>query len=281
MNLAALRTFLTIVETGNLNRAAERLHVTQSTVTARLKGLEDELGQVLFLRRKSGAELTSAGFKFQRYAQLMTDLWRQARQETSLPPEVEAICNIGCHFDLWPCVGRRLFESIRSRHPDVALSAWPGEQTDIDRWLVSGLVDAALCFSPSLRESRSVFKLRADRLFLVTTQAPGRQAWQARYLYVDFGEEFRLSHAAAYPDSATPNLVFGCAVWALEHMLAHGGAAYMPERLAAPHLANGTLHLVQGTPEFQRAVYLVANNRAAAQWPWLPARLKSLQDDVG
>jgi DNA-binding transcriptional LysR family regulator len=47
MNLANLETFLKIVETGSLVRASEALNVTQSTVTARMKSLEDELGQTL------------------------------------------------------------------------------------------------------------------------------------------------------------------------------------------------------------------------------------------
>ena len=53
MNLSNLQTFLEIVETGSLIRASENLNVTQSTITARLKTLEQELGQTLFLRRKS------------------------------------------------------------------------------------------------------------------------------------------------------------------------------------------------------------------------------------
>ena len=85
MNLSTLQTFLAIVETGSLVRASERIHVTQSTVTTRLKALEEELGQTLFHRQKSGARLTAAGARFKRYAEAMTDLWRQARQETSLP----------------------------------------------------------------------------------------------------------------------------------------------------------------------------------------------------
>ena len=53
MNITSLKTFLAIVETGSLVRASEKLHVTQSTVTARLKTLEDELGQILLTRQKS------------------------------------------------------------------------------------------------------------------------------------------------------------------------------------------------------------------------------------
>ena len=77
MNPTDLRTFLAIAETGSLVRASERLSVTQSTVTARLRNLEDELGQKLFYRHKSGAKLTSAGVRFKRYAEAMASLWRQ------------------------------------------------------------------------------------------------------------------------------------------------------------------------------------------------------------
>ena len=85
MNLTALQTFLAIVETGSLVRASDRLNVTQSTVTARLKSLEDEIGQILITRQKSGAVMTAAGGRLKRYAETMMDLWRQAQQETSLP----------------------------------------------------------------------------------------------------------------------------------------------------------------------------------------------------
>ncbi len=45
MNISVISTFLAIAERGQLNRAAEQLHVTQSTVTTRLNNLEAELGQ--------------------------------------------------------------------------------------------------------------------------------------------------------------------------------------------------------------------------------------------
>ena len=61
MNLTSLQTFLAILETGSLVRAADKLNVTQSTVTARLKTLEEELGQVLINRQKSGATLRRPG----------------------------------------------------------------------------------------------------------------------------------------------------------------------------------------------------------------------------
>lgn len=77
MNLSSLQTFLVILETGSLVRVADKLNVTQSRVTARLKTLEEELGQVLINHQKSGATLTLAGAKLMRYAQTITGLSRR------------------------------------------------------------------------------------------------------------------------------------------------------------------------------------------------------------
>ena len=214
MNLSTIQTFIAIAEAGQLNRAAERLHVTQSTVTARLNSLEAELGQVLFQRRKSGTELTSAGFRFQRYAQLMIDTWRQARQETALPEGISSSFNLGCHADLWPNLGERLYSHLHRHHRQVAIAAWAGEQPELDRWLRSGLVDAALAYAPFAGEQRSGYRLADDRLVLVSTRARDLMRWDPEYVYVDCGEEFRKSHAASYPDGESPTLTLASSVWA-------------------------------------------------------------------
>jgi len=269
MNLPSIKTFLAIAETGQLNRAATQLHVTQSTVTARLNKLEDDIGQRLFHRRKSGAEMTSAGFRFERYAQLMVDIWKQAQQETALPSEIESSLNLGCHADLWTKLGESLVDAIRELETNVAISTWSGEQTDLDRWLDNGLIDASICYSPSLKDNRAEYRLRTDRLLLVSTEARELMRSDPKYIYVDAGEEFRKNHAAAYPDGDTPTMTIGSAVWAKSFLLKHEGSGYLPQRLIDQELVDGKMHLVPDAPEFSRNVYLVVNNDAAGNWPWL------------
>ena len=276
MNLAAIETFLAIVETGSLVRASERLNVTQSTVTARLKGLESDLGQMLLHRPKSGVEMTAAGFKFKRYAEAMTGLWRQARQETSLPKHISVVLNLGCHMDLWPGLGRRIFDEVYNSRPTTALSAWPGEQAELDRWLGTGLVDAALTFKPDTHEQQTAHELRPDQLVLYTTRPGSPMRFDPLYVFVEAGEEFARRHAAAYTDADTAKVSFGSAVWALEHLLLHGGSAYLPERIATTHLASGTLTPVADAPVFSRKVYLVTNDAVAAAWSWLPELVRHL-----
>ena len=68
-------------------RAADRLNVTQSTISARIRVLEDELGTPLFTRNKAGVTLTPAGAQFERHALALVRIWQQARQEVSLPSD--------------------------------------------------------------------------------------------------------------------------------------------------------------------------------------------------
>lgn len=61
MELWQFKTFRTVAETLNFTRASEKLNLTQSAVSHHIKALEEELGEPLFIRAKSGVFLTPAG----------------------------------------------------------------------------------------------------------------------------------------------------------------------------------------------------------------------------
>ncbi len=61
MNLDLLRSFFAISEFGSLSKAAEQLHVSQSTLTRQMQSLEAEIGGQLLARGHSGVALTAAG----------------------------------------------------------------------------------------------------------------------------------------------------------------------------------------------------------------------------
>lgn len=265
MNIATLRTFLTIVETGSLVKASKQLHVTQSTITARLKNLEEELGQTLINRQKSGITLTSAGERFRRYARPMTDLWRQAKQQTALPHGVNAICNIGCHPDLWPHLGQTLFDKLCEVQPALALSVWLGSQSDLDTWIRSGLVDVSITYWATGHGNLAVHSIQQDQLVLVSTRADSPVKSDPGYVYIEYGEEFEREHAAAYADADIARLSFGQADLGLEHILQNGGSAYLPLRIVQPLLHDQKLFVLKGAPQFQRKIYLVINDNLSAE----------------
>lgn len=68
MELYQLRSFIAVADTGNLTRAAERLHHSQPALSAQIKALEDALGVQLFTRAPSGMALTRAGRALREHA---------------------------------------------------------------------------------------------------------------------------------------------------------------------------------------------------------------------
>jgi len=265
MNLVALQTFLAIVKTGSLVRASAQMNVTQSTVTARLQALETELGQTLVLRQKNGATLTSAGIKLRRYADAMTQLWDQARQETSLPPGIEAICNLGVHSDLWLGLGQRFFDNMREMRPSIALSVWHGSDNRLAQWLTNGLVDVAIsCSPPPHMPGLSFRPLRAERLVLVGSSPDRPVRRDPGYVFVEAGPVFEREHTAAYADADTARLSFNNAEWARIYLLENAGSAYLPYRMVAEDLIEERLYLLSDAPEFLRASYLVTRDSTAA-----------------
>ena len=86
MDTELARTFLEIVSTGSFVRASDRLNVGQTTVSARIRILEQQLGRPLFVRNKGGATLTPEGERFLRYAPAFVQLWQRARHQVALPP---------------------------------------------------------------------------------------------------------------------------------------------------------------------------------------------------
>ena len=277
MNIVSLKTFLAIVETGSLVRASEKMNVTQSTVTARLRTLEEEVGQSLLRRNKSGATLTPAGTKLLRYAGIMVGLWRQARFEAGLPAGTDSVCNFGCHIDLWPGYGKRFGHAVTQVQPKMGVSILHGSREDLEEWLGSGVVDVILTYEPGLRGNQTIHPLPAEEIVLYTTRAGSPIRHDPHYVYVEHGDEFSDRHAAVYSDADTARVTFSCSVWGLEYLLERGGSAYFSQDLVVAHLKSGALFEVEGAPVFLRKRYLVVNDEATGNWGWIEPLIREFQ----
>ena len=277
MNIISLKTFLAIVETGSLVRASEKMNVTQSTVTARLRTLEEEVGQALLRRNKSGATLTPAGTKLLRYAGIMVGLWRQARFETGLPAGTDSVCNFGCHIDLWPGYGKRFGHAVTKVEPKMGVSILQGSRVELEEWLGSGVVDVILTYEPGLRGNQTIHPLPPEEIVLYTTREGSPIRHDPHYVYVDHGDEFSDRHAAVFSDADTARVTIGSAVWGLEYLLKQGGSAYFSRDSVAGHLNSGALFEVDAAPMFLRKRYLVVNDEATAQWSWIELLIREFQ----
>ncbi|MEL7278751.1 MAG: LysR family transcriptional regulator [Pseudomonadota bacterium] len=277
MNITSLQTFLAIVDTGSLVRASQALHVTQSTVTARLKSLEDELGQQLLNRQKSGTTLTPAGTRLLSYARIMTGLWRQAKYETGLPAGLASVCTFGCDQELWHGPGRAFFNGVLAENPDMALSVRQGSGRDLEAWLSEGAVDVVMTFDSVTRGAQTVHALPPERLVLCSDRPNTPIDADPLYIFVDHGEDYRRQHAEDYHNAGVARISFTSGWWALQCMLDRGGSAYLPEPMVAPYLAEGRLYRSEDAPVYTRKKNLIVNDASRSNWAWfapLVARLR-------
>lgn len=259
MDIDLARTFLAIVATRSFIRAAEQLNISQTTVSARVKSLEEQLGGRLFLRNKNGASLTPAGEQFLRYAPTFVQLWERARQQVAVPPGRRAVVAIGGELSLWHPWMVEWLHWMRRSAPDLALRVQVGLPETLLDQVAAGILDVAVMYAPLHRSGLRVELLLEEKLVFVTTAAPPEEAPKDGYVYVDWGPAFANHHALNFPNDVNPSLFVGLGPLALNYILDAGGSGYFRERIAAPHLESGALHLVPRAATFSYPIYAVCS----------------------
>lgn len=256
MDTTLLRTFLEVTATGSFVAASERLFVTQSAVSLRVQKLEDELGRPLFTRSKAGAELTPAGREFERFALGHIKLWEEAKQQIAIPDGFTKSLVIGAQYSLWPRLGFRWTDAIRRTMPDLSLRAEVGMPDRLTRFLIEGVIQSALMYTPQLRPGLKVDKIMDEELVMVASWAnPNLSNIADRYVFVDWGPEFVQAHSIHLGDLTNPGMTLALGTMVVDYMLNRAVAAYVPARAVSEHLAKGTLHLVPDAPRFPYPVY--------------------------
>lgn len=257
IDTALARTFLEVVAAGNFVAAAERLNVTQSAVSMRIKTLEEQLGQTLFTRTRAGARLTPAGEQFERHAAAMIRIWEQARHDVALPPGYQRVLSVGAQVSLWDGFLLHWVKTLRETRPEIALRAHLGVSGTLMQRMVDGTLDIAVMYTPQQRPGLEVEALLVDELVLVSSAQGAGRAQDTGYVYVDWGPEFQADHMLNYPDRAVPGLFMELGSLGLRYILEYGGSGYFPRRVVMPHVRDKRLFLVRGAATFSYPAFLV------------------------
>ena len=142
-SLKQIRYFVTIAELGQVSRAAEQLHVTQSAVTISIRDLENELSYKLFKRESHGMELTDDGRLFLEHAYAVEVAVANARN-ISRPGEMQGEITLAATPTL---VGYFLPEHIHrlsGQHPGLLISMLELDRRSIEAGLLEGRFDIAM-----------------------------------------------------------------------------------------------------------------------------------------
>lgn len=243
MDIQLVRTFQEVSRTGSFHLASERLFVTQSAVSLRVKRLEAELGRPLFVRSKAGAVLTPAGERFARFAASMLRVWEGARHQVAVPDGFEDTLIVGAEHSLWPGLGLRWLKILERMLPRTAFRTEMGSAERIGGLLADGLCDVALVYAPQMRPGLAVELVAEDQLVLVATEPDFAGVEDPGYVFVDWGAEFLSVHKTQFPDLPLPRMSLGLGLGALDFVMDGRRGGYFPARAVEAEVADGRLHL--------------------------------------
>lgn len=271
MDIDLARTFLEIIRSGSFIATAERLHITQTAVTARVRSLESQLGCRLFIRNRAGARLTSDGERFVTYATQLVQTWETAKRDLPLPRGYDKLLSLGAEVSLSNPLMLAWVQRLRQALPDHALRSDVASDNELLKKLELGALDAALVHQPAYWPGLQVEQVLEEKLIQVV-----QVTHPEPYIYVDWGPAFREQHDLALPGNMRSALSFSLGPLALQYLLQCGGRGYFRTRVVQRYLDEGILKRVEQAPEFSYPVYLVYAR--AAQSPALFRAIELLHE---
>ena len=150
MELRVLRYFITIAEEGSIPKAAEKLMITQPTLSRQLKDLEQELGEPLFIREHKQMILTEAGHFLKDRAVDILELSMQTEEE--FERRRQALFSgqkaIGCIESESSQLLGGIIEDLLIDYPHVNFQLYSGTSDDIQDKLDKGILDFGILLTP-------------------------------------------------------------------------------------------------------------------------------------
>jgi LysR family nitrogen assimilation transcriptional regulator len=273
MNLRQLRYFLSVVETGNMTRAADQLHVAQTALGMQVKQLEESLGVPLLIRHSRGVEPTTAGKLLRDRAIEILKLVEQTRKDISAESkrDTETI-RLGITPALMLIVGTEIAMAVRERLPNLSLSLVEAMSHVLTETLGRGETDFILCYDvPDLPQISRTPLLQDD---LVLVAPPGKVMRQP----IGFAEVLGLDLAMPEEGDTVRDAVTKAAremkrdlriayeirsVSAMKNLVSRGAAAaVLPYFAVIDEVRDGKLDARQIiTPSIRRTLYLASSDQ--------------------
>jgi DNA-binding transcriptional LysR family regulator len=276
-----LEGFLVVARLGNLSRAAEEMFLTQPTLTARLKALEEEVGDELFVRTSRGMRLTEAGKEFLPYAERSVSSFEEGRRHLA---ELRGASGGRLVLGASPGVGTYalpgLLERFTAAYPRVSVSVRTGHSEDILEMVLKEEVQLGLTRAMRHPEIESL-RLYEDELVLVVD--PGhRFTKKGAANLAEIGEEQLIffDHDSSYFEQT--HALFRNAgirelrtmevdnIEAAKRMVEHRlGVAFLPRTAIVRSVSAGNLALISvaENPEMRRTIVALKRRDVPASGP--------------
>lgn len=158
-----LQFLVAIADTGRFGEAAERMHVTQPSMSAQIADMEASLGVVLFERGRHGASLTPVGAEMVRRARLILaqvqELRAAARQSDG---QLRGRLRLGVLPSIGPYLLPESAKRLHARFPELRLALREEKTIDLDARLADGRLDAGISTAEDHPSCKSIPLFQED-----------------------------------------------------------------------------------------------------------------------
>jgi len=273
-------TFLDLCETHSFNRTAERLGVTQSTVSGRVASLERHLGVALFRRSRAGCELTPEGRRYEPHARGLRHALTEARAAARGASGTAMSIRLGLQHDLAAGDPARWVHAMLGQLSDASIYIESDNSAQMCRDLQSGVLDLALIFTPYPSPDVHFETLGELQYRMVAPSGEGLGTFdavtQARYVMACLSPAFERTHAALLPQLSRPPLAAGHSTTVQGLIRTLKVAGYLQQRMATRAIDEGWAEPVIGAPDMTQTVYVALHfrNRHRAVWRKLIGALR-------
>ena len=262
MQIVLIETFLDLMETRNFNRTAERLNITQSTVTHRINALEAMFARKLFARNKGGTQPTAAGLRFLDHAKALQHQWHEATRAVETAGAYERSMRIGLQHDLAANYAGDWLAAVRRELPATSIYLEVDYSNQMNRDLGAGEIDLAILFTPHYLPDLSYERIGEVRYEMVSNKVTQiADVKPEDYIQAVYSPPFDRLHRQAHPDLSTAPSPSGETTAILALMQKLGGSAFVMEPDARRLLRTGAASRVAGAEPIAQSVYAATNVR--------------------
>lgn len=168
MDYELLITFIYLAKLKNFTKTAEQLHVVQSTITNRIKHLEYNIGEALFIRTNKNVELTNSGEAFLPYAKQLLGIHKAAISRLKSLKLFKDTLNIGVVHSIYDCHVQDMILKYMQQNKEIAINVTIEHSEELIQMLHENQLDIAFTYL-NIKSSQYICEpFYSDKIILVT-----------------------------------------------------------------------------------------------------------------
>ncbi|MBI1494255.1 LysR family transcriptional regulator [Halocynthiibacter styelae] len=240
MQIEAIETFLVILREGSFHAAARSLSVAQTTVTARIRALEDRLGADLFTRDGRRVSVTDFGRQFETYAREMVHLWHMASRDLPGRARGRRPLRMGAALSIWDPLLTDLAVQLDGAGEDHLLTLNFDHTMDVHQAVAGHILDIALTPDRPAQAGLHTVALPTEILHLVEIAGPDGQVPE-RFIDLRLGGVYDVAVKRYVADAPGHSVFLGNCTMALRYLRGRGGRGFFPQTFITD--VDGAHHL--------------------------------------